>query len=244
MLENSSQPDVQGRAATRTTLKERFFPLHTPAEVDALLGAWPWVAIFKAGTSQKTFDAWFAAQQVLEPRVDVAVGFQVLPDDRLASDHVAARTGVIHRSPQFIVFNQGEACGYLDEFAITAEQLVPLLAAHLPAIPGPRVQNPAVVTLDPYRRMLAEYLSGTLAEEQFQWRYLERLEKEAAWRSDETFAVLNSLFENPEGRDIHPARLIAREFQALLAGSREPLRERARRVLQQIEVDRLGRNHS
>ena len=243
MFENSSQPEVQRRGPMRTTLKERFFPLHVPADVDAFLDGWPWTVIFKAGTSQKTFDAWFAAQRMLEPRADVAVGFQVLPDDRAASDHVAATTGIIHRSPQFILFHQGEVCDYLDEFSITPEHLHPLLAAHLPTTPGPRVQNPAVVTLDPYRRMLADYLSGTLAEEQFQWRYLERLEKEAAWRSDEIFAVLNSLFENREGRDVHPARLIASEFQALLARSRKPLRERAQLVLDNIAVDRLGGNY-
>ena len=39
------------------------------------LTAFPWCVIFKAGTSDKTFDAWLVAQKVLEPRVDVAVGF-------------------------------------------------------------------------------------------------------------------------------------------------------------------------
>lgn len=235
MSENSSRPDVQGRAPARTTLAERFFPLHAPADVDAFLGAWRWAAIFKAGTSQKTFDAWAAVQRVLEPRVDVAVGFSLIPDDRPASDHIAARTGIVHRSPQLILFERGQACGYLDEVAIAPDQLVPLLAGHLPEVIGPRVQNPAVVSLDPYRRMLTEYVAGTLADERFQWRYLERLEKESAWRDDETFARLNALFQNPDGRVVHPARLIALEFQAQLAGSREPLRERARRVLQQLD---------
>jgi hypothetical protein len=235
MSENSSPPDVLGLASARMTLQERFFPLHTPADVDAFLGVWPWAAIFKAGTSQKTFDAWFVVQRALESRVDVAVGFSLIPDDRPASDHVAARTGIAHRSPQFILFHRGEVRGHLDEFAIAPDQLVPLLAEHLPADVGPRVQNPDVVTLDPYRRMLAEYVDGTLADERFQWRYLERLAKESAWRDEETFAVLNGLFQNPDGRVVHPARLIALEFQAHLAGSREPLRERARRVLQQID---------
>jgi hypothetical protein len=219
------------------TLRERFFPLRTAADVDAFLAAWPWAVIFKAGTSQKTFDAWFVAQRALEPRVDVAVGFAVLPDDRPASDHVAARTGIVHRSPQFILFNQGEPRGFLDEFAITPDRLVPLLAEQLPAAIGPRVRNPAVVTLDAYRRMLAEYAAGTLEDERFQWRYLERLRDEASWRDDETFAVLNGLFENPDGRVVHPARLIALEFQAQLAGSRESLRERARRVLLKLGDD-------
>src|SRR5262249_44993713 len=154
-------------------------------------------------------DAWAAVQRLLESRVDVAVGFSVLPDDRPACDHVATRSGIVHRSPQFILFNRGEARGYLDEWAITPDHLVPLLAEHLPAAIGPRVQNPVVVSLDPYRRMLTEYVAGMLADERFQWRYLERLQKEAAWRDEETFAVLNSLFQNPDGRAVQPARLIA-----------------------------------
>src|SRR5262245_45124738 len=66
---------------SRVTLRERFFPLHQPADVDRFLGAFSWCVIFKAGTSDKTFDAWLVAQHVLEPRADVAVGFIRLPED-------------------------------------------------------------------------------------------------------------------------------------------------------------------
>ena len=41
--------------------------------------------------------------------------------------------------------------------------------------------------------------TASLPEERFQWAYLDRLEKEAIWRDDETFALLNSLFENSGG---------------------------------------------
>ena len=50
---------------SRVTLRERFFPLHQPADVERFLGGFPWCVIFKAGTSDKTFDAWLVAQQVL-----------------------------------------------------------------------------------------------------------------------------------------------------------------------------------
>jgi hypothetical protein len=69
----------------RITLYERFFPLHQPADLDRFLDKFPWCVVFKAGTSDKTFDAWFVAQEVLEPRVDVAVGLVRLPEDRTAS---------------------------------------------------------------------------------------------------------------------------------------------------------------
>jgi hypothetical protein len=220
------------------TLRERFFPLHAAADVDAFLARWPLAIVFKAGTSDKTFDAWLSAQRVLEPRADVAVGFVRLPEDRAASDRVAAVTAIEHRSPQLVLFERGVARGHLDEFSIEPERLVPLLAEHLPASHGPHVRNPAVVSLDPYRRLLASFLDGTLPDPRFQWGYLDRLEKEARWRDDETFALLNGLFENPSGRDVRPAQLIAAEFQAQLAGTREPLPARAQRLLDRLAVMR------
>lgn len=219
---------------SRITLRERFFPLHHADDVDWFLDQFPWSVVFKAGTSNKTVDAWLVAQTALEPRVDVAVGFIRLPEDRAASDRVAALTEVAHRSPQFLLFQDAHARFHLDEFAIVPDQLVPLLREHLPAEVGPPVRNEAVTTLEPYRALLSQFLDGTLPEERFQWAYLDRLAKEALWRDDETFARLNSLFENPWGRDVKSARLIAVEFQGQLAGRLEPLRSRAARLLEQL----------
>jgi hypothetical protein len=73
-----------------------------------------------------------------------------------------------------------------------------------------------------------------MPEERFQWAYLERLEKDALWRDDSTFEVVNSLFENPWGRELRAARLVAAEFQGQLAGGREPLRARAARLLDRL----------
>jgi hypothetical protein len=218
----------------RVTLRERFFPLHQPADVDRFLDRFPWSVIFKAGTSDKTFDAWMGAQKALEPRVDVAVGFVRLPEDRPASDRVKALTEVPHRSPQLLLFEHRRVRFHLDEFAIVPDQLIPLLAQHLPAEVGSPVRNEAVVTLDSYRRLLSEFVAGTLPEERFQWGYLERLEKEALWRDDETFGVLNSLFDNEWGRDVRAARLVAVEFQGQLAGRLEPLKARAARMLERL----------
>ena len=224
---------------SRVTLRERFFPLHQPDDVDRFLDRFPWSVVFKAGTSDKTFDAWIGAQRVLEPRVDVAVGFVRLPEDRPASDRVRALTDVPHRSPQLLLFEHRRVCFHLDEFAIVPDQLVPLLTEHLPADVGRPVRNEAVVTLDSYRRLLSEFVAGTLPEERFQWGYLERLEKEALWRDDETFGVLNSLFDNEWGRDVRASRLVAVEFQGQLAGRLEPLKARAARMLERL-TDRGG----
>ena len=64
--------------------------------------------------------------------------------------------------------------------------------------------------------------------------HLERLANEALWRDDETFALLNSLFENEWGRDVRAARLVAVEFQGQLAGRLEPLTDRAARMLERL----------
>lgn len=219
---------------SRVTLRERFFPLHQPADVERFLGGFPWCVIFKAGTSDKTFDAWLVAQQVLEPRVDVAVGFIRLPEDRPASERVATLSEIVHRSPQLILFHEATARGHLDEFAIVSDQLAPLLGEQLPAEIGRPVCNEAVVTLEPYRALLSQFVQGHLPEERFQWGYLDRLAKEALWRDDETFALLNSLFENEWGRDVRAARLVAVEFQGQLAGRLEPLKIRAMRMLERL----------
>jgi hypothetical protein len=219
---------------SRVTLRERFFPLHDAGDVDRFLRGFPWCVIFKAGTSDKTFDAWLVAQRVLEARVDVAVGFIRLPEDRPASERVTAVSGITHRSPQLILFHEGTARGSLDEHAIVPDQLVPLLRERLPVDVGPRVRNEAVVTLEPYRALLTRFLEGQLPDERFQWGYLDRLAKEAMWRDDETFALLNGLFENEWGRDVRAARLVAVEFQGQLAGRLEPLRERAARLLERL----------
>jgi hypothetical protein len=219
---------------SRITLRERFFPLHQPDDVDRFLAGVPWCVIFKAGTSEKTFDAWLVAQRALEPRMDVAVGFIRLPEDRPASDRVTTLSGIVHRSPQLILFHEATARGHLDEFAIVPDQLVPLLREQLPAEAGSPVRNEAVVTLEPYRALLSKFVQGDLAEERFQWSYLDRLAKEALWRDDETFALLNSLFENEWGRDVQAARLVAVEFQGQLAGRLGPLKTRAARMLERL----------
>ena len=189
---------------SRVTLRERFFPLHQHADVERFLTGFPWCVIFKAGTSEKTFDAWLVAQQALEPRVDVAVGFVRLPEDRPASEHVTTLSGIAHRSPQLILFHEAKARFHLDEVAITPDRLVPFLNEHLPPDVGPPVRNEAVITLEPYRALLSQFLQG----------------------------LLNGLFENEWGRDVRAARLVAVEFQGQLAGRLEPLKTRAARLLE------------
>jgi hypothetical protein len=224
---------------SRITLRERLFPLRQADEVDGFLARFAWSVVFKAGTSGKTVDAWLVVQNALEPRADVAVGFIRLPDDRAASDRVSTVTGIEHRSPQIVLFQNVTALGHLDEAAIVPDQLVPFLRERLPVDVGLSVRNEAMVSLEPYRNMLVKFVKGELPDERFQWGYLERLANEASWRDDETFALLNSLFENEWGRDVRAARLVAVEFQGQLAGRLGPLEARAARLLEQLS-DRMG----
>jgi bacillithiol system protein YtxJ len=226
---------------SRSTLPERLFALGDPATVDQFLDGVEWCVVFKAGTSEKTFDAWFLVQKAFEPRVDVAVGLIQVPAGRPASDRVAARTGIAHKSPQFILFRRGQAVAHLDDQAIQPEPLNALMREYLPAAVGPRVVNDRVVTLDGFRALLTAFVDGELPDERFQWAYVERLQKEAAWRDDDSFALLNALFENPWQRDVRPARLVAQEFQAQLAGRLEPLRARAERLLRRMDGARDSR---
>jgi hypothetical protein len=147
---------------------------------------------------------------------------------------VSALTGVVHRSPQLLLFRNAHALFHLDELAIVPDHLVRLLREHLPVEAGPPVRNEEAITLEPYRVLVSRFLQGTLPEERFQWGYLDRLAKEALWRDDETFALLNSLFENEWGRDVRAARLVAVEFQGQLAGRLEPLKVRAARMLDRL----------
>jgi len=220
----------------RTTLPERLFRLHDPAALDRFLDRFEWAALFKAGSGDRTIDAWLVAQRALEPRTDVPVGLVVLPDDRPASERASARAGIAHRSPQLILFRGGQPLFHLDESAITPDRIAPLVDEHLPATPGPRVVNQDVVTLAPYRSLVESFVRGELPEARFEWAYLERLQREAAWRDEETFSLLDGLFENPGGRDVRPARIIALEFQGQLAGRLPPLADRARWQLEQLEA--------
>ncbi len=226
---------MTGEAAPpRLTLPERFYPLGQPADVDRLLETVEWCALFKAGTSDRTVDAWVAVQKAFEPRVDVAVGLVQLPVGRAASDHISERTGVVHKSPQLIVVHDGRPVAHLEERHLQPEALDALVQEHLPPVVGARVVNPAVVSLDPWRHLVTEFVEGRLPDERFQWAYLERLAREAAWRDEQTFDLLDGLFDNPGGRDVRPARLVAREFQRQLAGIGPSLKDRAATLAERL----------
>ncbi|MDX2007567.1 MAG: DUF2847 family protein [Meiothermus sp.] len=216
------------------SLRERSFQLTSPEAVNHFLQQYLYAAVFKASTTDKTVEAYGYVEKYLLPRPDVAVGMIRIPEDRPASDRVEELTGIRHHSPQFILFHKAKPLFDLDNFKINPDNLEPLLAQHLPPEVGQPVQNPEVVSLKPYANLLDRFLEGELSEERFQWGYLDLLRKEAGWRSERDFGLLDSLFPNPDGRGLKPATVVALEFQAQLAGKGTPLLERARELRSRI----------
>ena len=92
---------------SRVTLRERFFPLHQPDDVDRFLERLSAGASSSrpARATRRSMRGWWR-RQALEPRVDVAVGFIRLPEDRPASDRVTRAPGIAHRSPQLLLFQR------------------------------------------------------------------------------------------------------------------------------------------
>jgi bacillithiol system protein YtxJ len=118
------------------TLKERITFLTTPVEVDAFLKANPVAAIFKVGTCHKTQETFGHVQANLEPRADLPLGIIRVVESRPASNHVAERTGIVHESPQLILFRDGQAVFDRDNWDITDEAV----REGLSSLPAPAEQ--------------------------------------------------------------------------------------------------------
>jgi bacillithiol system protein YtxJ len=219
------------------SLRDRMYALTTAEDVDLFLGENPTAAIFKAGTCHKTMQGWGNVERLLRDRDDVPVGVIRVVEHRPASNRVAEYTGIVHHSPQIILFRNGQARFDLDNWSITSENLEPLLNEHLPEAGSP-VANAAATqsNLAPYKRLLGAYLGGELSEQQFQWNYLATFKNDASLRSGEEFELLNSLFGNPDEHHIHPGPIIQLNTSQEASGEVAPLRHRAQELLDQLHA--------
>jgi bacillithiol system protein YtxJ len=227
-------------------MRERMHALTTPEEVDHFVHSHPIAAIFKAGTCHKTMQGWGNLERMLRDRRQIPVGIIRVVEHRPASNHLAEITGITHHSPQVILFRDGQAIFDLDNWDITLEKLEPLFFEHLSDVKIEPSQNGANSNLEPYKRLLDAYLGGAVGEAQFQWTYLNMFREDASLRSQEEFALLNSLFDNPDqgiasasGRagnlehHIHPAVILQHEQQN---PPDLPLRERAAALREKLEA--------
>ncbi|MEO8499880.1 MAG: monothiol bacilliredoxin BrxC family protein [Vicinamibacteria bacterium] len=110
-------------------LKDRISFLTSAAEVDGFLKANPTAAIFKAGSCHKTQETFVHIQAHLDARADLKLGIIKVVEARLASNHVAAMTGIEHESPQIILFKDGKNVFDRDNWDITDEAVAEGLKA-------------------------------------------------------------------------------------------------------------------
>lgn len=213
-------------------LRERMVEITTPEQADQFIEQNPLAAVFKAGTCHKTMQGWGHVERFLREREDVPVGIIRVVESRPASNRVAERSGVVHQSPQIILFKQGQAVFDLDNWDITPENLEPASDVLPQGSTAVQVANGSS-NLEPYKRILDLYLGGQISEYEFQLSYLNTFRADASLRSQEEFELINSLFGNPDTHHIHPVAIMAHEAQQTQAA---PLRERAAALRQQIEA--------
>jgi bacillithiol system protein YtxJ len=216
------------------TMRERMFALTTPEDVDAFVKENPTCAIFKAGTCHKTMQGWGNIESFLSERSDVPIGVIRVVESRPASNRVADITGIVHQSPQIILFRDQEAKFDLDNWNITKENLEPRLNHFLPAVEGGVAAIEKQTSLEPYKNLMDKYIGGQMSEQQFQWTYLEMFRNDANLRNEREFGLLDSLFGNPDDHHIHAGAIMQLEAQQQAMGNAEPLLERVRSLRAQM----------
>jgi bacillithiol system protein YtxJ len=209
-------------------LRDRIVNLTDPADVEAFLRDHPTSVVFKAGTCHKTMQGFGFLQEQLEDREDLMVGLIRVVEARAASNLVAERTGIVHHSPQVILFREGEAVFDVDNWGITPDALVAGLA-HVPA--GERATSAASAErsdLQPYLDVLEQYLAGVIGERQFEYVYTTMFRDDASLRSRQEVEVLGSIFGDV---DRHMA------MHLMMAGKSEndALRARAEAAYEQLK---------
>ncbi|KEF35546.1 thioredoxin [Deinococcus sp. RL] len=182
--------------ANATEQTQVLVPLTTPEEVDRFLQDYPLAAIFKAGTCHKTMQGFGVVESFLQ-RHELPVGFIRVVEWRPASNHVAERTGLVHHSPQFILFRDGEAQFEVNNWDITPQALEPVFRQHVPLREG-AAKVATDDNVEPYRRLMRAYLAGELSEWAFQDQYVTLFRDDASLRSQREFELLSRLFGDPD----------------------------------------------
>ena len=219
------------------SLRENMYALNTAGEVDAFIDQNPTAAIFKAGTCHKTMQGWGNIESLLRDRNDVPVGIIRVVEARPASNRVAERTGITHQSPQLIVFRDQQAKFDLDNWNITAENLEPSFERFLPETDGTTLNAGGKTSnMLPYAGLMDQFINGQVSEPQFQWTYLEMFRNDANLRSQEEFALLDSLFGNPDDHHIHAGAIMQLEAEVQATGQAQPLLERVKSLREQLNA--------
>ena len=115
-------------------LKDRMAVLAQPSEVDAFLAEHPLAVVFKAGMCHRSDETFARIVPLLETRADVPFAVIHVIQARAASDHLAARTGLRHESPQLLVFRDGTLVASRNHWDITEDALTGALSGRLAAV--------------------------------------------------------------------------------------------------------------
>lgn len=204
-------------------LRDRVVELSTPEAVERFLAEHPTSVVFKAGTCHKTMQGFGVVQEQLERRDDLKVGIIRVIEHRAASNLVAERTGIVHHSPQVILFRDGEAVFDLDNWDITPDALAPGFEAIPQGESVAPEQDAARSDLTPYLQVLDQFLSGVIDERRFEYVYTTMFRDDSSLRSYDEVEVLGSIFGDV---DRHV------QMHMMMAGRSEDaaLRERAERA--------------
>jgi bacillithiol system protein YtxJ len=175
-------------------LRDRVVNLTTPEAVESFLAEHPTSVIFKAGTCHKTMQGFGNLQAFLEPRDDLMVGVIRVVEWRAASNLVAERTGIVHHSPQVIMFKRRRGRLRPRQLGHHPESLEPASRCCRRATASTAASAAARSDLTPYLQVLDQYLSGVIDEQRFEYVYTTMFRDDATLRSRDEVEVLGSIF--------------------------------------------------
>jgi len=174
--------------------RDQIINLETPEDVRGFLASNPTSVIFKAGTCHKTMQGFGFLQEQLGGRDDLKVGLIRVVEARPASNFVAESTGIVHQSPQVILYREGEPVFDVDNWDITPETLGEGFAHLPPSGEGSTAAAGTRSDLTPYLQLLESYLSGRMDDRQFEFAYTTTFRDDASLRSRNEVEVLGSIF--------------------------------------------------
>ncbi|MBB6016141.1 monothiol bacilliredoxin BrxC family protein [Deinococcus radiopugnans] len=175
--------------------KQVLVPLTTPQEVDQFLTDYPLAAVFKAGTCHKTMQGFGVLETFLQDH-ELPVGFIRVVDWRPASNRVAEMTGIVHHSPQLMIFKDGQVQFEVNNWDITPEALEPVFAQIPARSASGKVQTDD--NIEPYRRLMHDFVDGKISDWAFQDQYVTLFRDDASLRSQREFDLLSRLFGDPD----------------------------------------------
>lgn len=176
--------------------RDRMHELTEVSSVDEFMEKFPTGVFFKAGNCHKTMQGFGYVEKALDPREDIKIGFVRVIECRPVSNYITEITGIIHQSPQFILYQNKKAVFDVDNWDITSEVLEQALNTYLGPIDPAKIHSTAInhhADVTPYVNLLRLFLSGDFSEEEFHDSWLDTFKSDATPRSTEQFELLNGL---------------------------------------------------